>query len=550
MDIMAEAMMPDPASAAALLEPPPDRKPREAKRKTWRPKLGPIGTKIIQTRSVLGRPQDVLVKLLYGERGSLKTGIGLHDLVVHCYDDVAPPTVTKIQPLAIICTIFRSAATEGGAWEKLHSLVLPEWYDGIGLEFTEPKQDDQKNRYCFIGNKYGGWSRVILKSIPYGENIKARLKGIEPSYFLSDEVTEQTDPQYFFAPLQQLRRPTKGPRIFFGACNPADTGEEHWVWKNFVTTPCKTIGNEDGPEIPDGGGRLLGLDEQFQVFHVPLSENVHWTEEEKKAYQNTLLAEARQDASAVDRLIYGKWTPRPTGDGLFKEYFRPSFHIRGDAAKGVGLIPVKGYPIICGYDLGQVNSCVTFLQRVNTKTGSFWMVIDEIDRLRKRILYANLAKDVVARMRYWRTLTGYPFRFMHITDESAINQWRPGSTDGSYDALVFEREFNRISSEFGVMKLIGCPKGAGSISGRVQMVQSKLFQEELFVSATCKGTKDMLMFIPADKKNPENPLESSKFTHKFDSFTYPIWKLEIGGDERLNLSTEEVAPQLISCGAS
>jgi hypothetical protein len=553
--------------AEALLEPPPDRKPREVKRKSWKPKLGPIGHQILKARSVLNRPDDVLVKLLYGERGSAKTNTALHDLVYHCYADVGKPLsgVPNIPPLAVICTIFRAAATDGGAWEKLHSLVLPEWYDGIGLEFTEPKQDDQKNRFCFIGNRYGpqlgkngGWSRVILKSIPYGENIRARLKGIEPSYFLSEEITDQGGPDYFFVPFQQLRRPTRAPRIFIASCNPADTGEEHWVWKNFVQIPCRTAGNA-GPELPEEGvgGRLKGLDEQFQVFHVPVKDNVHWSPEEVKGYQNTILAEARFDKTAIDRLIKGLWTPRPTGEGLFKEYFRPTIHVKGDSVKGIGLMPKPGYPIYVGYDLGQVWSSITFEQRIPTIKSTLWTVFDEIDKEKTRILYKNLAMEILDHMRWWRKKVGYEFQYIHITDESAINQWRPGGgVEGSYDALVFEREFNKHQQELGGfdpnsgfgIKLLGCPKGAGSISGRVQLLQSKLYQDELFVSATCQKVRDMLMFLEADKKNPENPRETSKYTHKFDSLTYPMWRMEINPDNRIYLPEEAVAPSLISCG--
>ena len=565
MDLMAEA----------LLEPPPDRAPRQPKRKSWRPKMGPIGYQVLQNRVVLSRPNDVLVQLLYGERAGTKTSCALHQLVTHCYSDVGEPKqgLTNVPPLAVICTIFKDAATQGGAWEKLHNLILPEWFDGIGLEFTESKQDDQKNRYCFIGNKYGsrlgkngGWSRVILKSIPYDANIRARIKGIEPSFFFFDEITEASSPDYFFIPFQQLRRPTRAPKIFIAACNPSDEGEENWVWKNMVVVPCRTAGNTE-PEIPhekiftradDGtkysGGKLLGLDEQFHVYHFPVEENVHWTMPEIKAYQNTILAEARFDKSAIDRLIFGKWTPRPTGEGLFKDWFVPSIHIKGDAIKGIGLMPKPGYPIIIGYDLGQVWSSITILQRFPTAKSSLWSVFDEIEKEKKRILYKHLAREILERMRWWRKKVGYPFQFIHVTDESAVNQHRPGmeigTGAGSYDALVFEREFNLFKDEFGEreIKLLGCPKGAGSISGRVQLVQSKLYQNELYISATCPKTRDMLMFLEADKKNPENPRETSRFCHKFDSLTYPIWRYEINPDSRIYLPTDAVAPTLISCG--
>lgn len=497
------------------------------------------------------------------------TGVALNDLVLHCYDDVVKPEpgLRAMAPLAIICTIFRSAATEGGAWEKLHNLVLPEWFDGMGLQFTEPKQDDQKNRYCFIGNKVGGWSRVILKSIPYGDNIRARLKGIEPSYFFSDEITEQSGPDYFFVPFQQIRRPTRAPRIFMGACNPADTGEEHWVWKNMVMVPCNTVGNKDGPDIPTakvnkreaiygampnyGGGRLKGLDEQFHVYHVPVEENVHWTPEQIKAYQNTVLAEARFDKTAVDRLIKGLWTPRPTGEGLFKEFFVPNIHIKGDAIKGIGIMPKPGYPIIIGYDIGQVHNSISFLQRMPAQNGNIWVCFGEIFKYNKRITYKNLAKEVVAHMKHWNTKAACEFSFIHIGGEDAVNQWRPGS--GSYDALIFEREFNEYQKELNPdsrlqIKLQGCPRGPGSISARVGILQGKLYDGNFLVSATCHNTRQMLMLLESDKKNASVPKETSKWTHVFDSITYPLFRYEINPSGVYVPTEVDAEPTLTACG--
>jgi hypothetical protein len=214
-------------------------------------------------------------------------------------------------------------------------------------------------------------------------------------------------------------------------------------------------------------------------------------------------------------------------------------------------MPKPGYPIILGYDLGQVWSSITFTQRLPTAKSSIWQIFDEIDKEKQRILYKNLAGEVIEKMRWWRKKVGYDFQFIHITDESAINQWRPGGgIEGSYDALVFEREFNKFQQEFGEreIKLLGCPKGAGSIAGRVQLLQSKLYQDEVFISATCQKARDMLMFLEADKKNPENPRETSRYTHKFDSLTYPLWRMEINPDFRIYMPTDAVAPSLISCG--
>ena len=538
---------------ASLLEPPPERKPREPKRKSWRPKLGPIGQEVLKINSVEGNPSEAMVKLLYGERGSLKSGVSLHNVALHLYDHLLKPTHGKphITPLAVICTIVRSAATEGGAWEKLFNLTLPEWFDGIGLEFTEPKQDDQKNRYAFVGNKFGTWSRVILKSIPHGENIKARIKGMEPSMFLFEEITETDSADYLNAPLQQLRRPTGSHRIYMANCNPADTGEEHWVWKTMVDDGAD---KERKIEIPKGGGRLKGTDPKFGVWHIPLTENVFWSAEEKKSYQNTLLVEAKGDPTAEDRLIRGIWTAKATGEGLFKQYFAHPIHVKGDAKKGEGLLPRAGYPIDISYDLGQVNSCATFMQLIPTAKKPIWIVIDEVDHLRERILYKLMAAEIIGKMRKWCQTplpsnkgNPYQFSFRHTTDESALNQWRPN--EGSYDAWDFEREFNKVSDEFGLgsVKMMGCPKGDGSIESRVRFLQSKLYEEQFFVSATCPNTIDMLRHLTEDPKKPGHP-KRSRWIHKFDSATYGPFRMEFSGDTRNHLPTGAVAPTLTAIG--
>ncbi len=440
----------------------------------------------------------------------------------------------------------RASATEGGAWEKLASLTLPEWRDGIGLDFTEPKLDDQKNRYMFISNKYGGWSRVVLRSIPHGESIRGRLKGIEPSFFFFDELTEADSPDYFLIPMQQLRRPTGAKRQFVAAVNPSDKGTEHWVWKTFAENPAKTLGKE--PLIPKGGGRLKNLPDDLAVYHVPLTENIYWTAEEKADYQKTLLIEAQFDPTAEDRLIRGIWTARVAGGGLFSEYYNESLHLKGSLTKGLGLKPLPGFPILIGYDLGQVYSSVTFLQAIPTKKGSvLWIVFDEIDHLGEKILYKNLARSVITRMRFWRELMDCEFAFEHIADESAINQWRPGG-EGSYDAWEFEKEYNKCAAEFGGknIKIKGCPKGAGSVPARVRLVQGKLYQEELLVSATCPNARDTLLYLEADKDDQEKP-KRSKYLHKFDSMSYPMFKLEMGGGVTRFLPTGKVAPTIFSC---
>jgi hypothetical protein len=176
------------------------------------------------------------------------------------------------------------------------------------------------------------------------------------------------------------------------------------------------------------------------------------------------------------------------------------------------------------------------------------MIFDECDHLKEKFLFKMLAWEVIERMRYWKKRVGYPFTFCHVTDESAINQYRPGG-EGGYDAWEFEREYNRCLAEFGKLgydgkvepvQMLGCPKGPGSVAARVRLIQSMLAEEALFVSAqNCDNTVACFANLEHDKDDPMKP-KRSPWIHKFDSFSYPIFKLLVGGDPRMALPIARV----------
>ena len=214
-------------------------------------------------------------------------------------------------------------------------------------------------------------------------------------------------------------------------------------------------------------------------------------------------------------------------------------HIKGDELTGKGLMPKAGHPIIIGYDLGQVYSAVTFLQMIPTERGNLWIAFDEVDYLGERHLYKRLCQEIMQKMDYWNQKMDTEFYYEHITDSSAINQWHPGG-EGSYDSWDFERYSD------GRIRMVGCPKGQGSVEARVRLLSGKLFQDEFYASALCTNTVEMLMNLESDKKDPTKP-KRSKYIHKFDSITYPMFKLDLNNNSRLPKATD-VRPHLIHCG--
>jgi phage terminase large subunit len=453
--------------------------------------------------------------LAAGEKGSGKTVGLLYKLVRHCYENE--------NAFALIISPSIRTGKEGVLFD-LENMVLPDWGAGIGLDYTLSRLDpNTKDRHLWIANMHNGWSRVLLVSIPYAEAVEPRVKGMSPSFVYVDELTHCPGREYFTYVAAQLgrRRNIIGPQQYTASCNP--DGPSHWVHRVFYE---ECFDEETGDK-----------DEDFSVYHVPISENVKNLPEQYVKSLNQIL---KHDPVEQRRLLFGEWVDRPTGEALFKEYFNADIHVRGDGVANTGLHPVAGHPIVIGYDLGQVNSSVTFTQLIPTSAGNIWLVFDEIDHIGEKILYKRLAQEILAKMNYWTKRKKYPFRFQHISDSSAINQWHPGGS-GSYDSWDMERYSD------GQIKLIGCPKGKGSVEARIRLLTAKLFQDEIYISATCANTIDMLNQLESDKKDAMKP-KRSKWIHKFDSLSYPLLKLELNG-QRAMLSHEDHNVQLIHCGS-
>lgn len=493
--------------------------------------------------------------LTHGERGGGKTIAVLHKLMKHAYDNDGAAVC--------IATLVRSSATLGGAWTKLTSVVVPQWQegwigpdgqwnDGLGLDGEGPngeivmKMDDSRNRYFWIKNRHGGWSMFFLRSLMHGEHIQSRMKGMEFTAFFFDELTEAETEEYFIQPIQQLGRIPGIPNQFYiGACNPPEEGEDHWVYKRFFV-------GFDNPNDKKPKRR-----EDYEVFHFPMTENYFMTPAQKEEYLANVYEACRNDPTAEDRLLKGKWIKKPNGKGIFKDYFDRNIHVRGDLEKQQLIIP-SARTIEIGYDIGTANTAISFGQKLPLRGGEGWVFFDEIVLVERYVPIPQLAPILLKHMNYWCVRTGIPFFFNHIGDKGSFDQMRP---DGSYDARKLEehvrlelsenhaaypglqhliewetapdRAGNRVRTGRVAnvdFRMVPCPKPEGSVPVRVRMLIARLQREELLISAKCQRIIAMLENLPADlKKSVHTPVTSSPYKHAFDSTTYPIYHHEMGG---------------------
>lgn len=457
----------------------------------WIPSLS------ITQRKIFDDPANYI--LAYGERGSGKTFcLGGHKLVRHCYEN--------FNALALIIVGVRSQATLGGVWHKIQVEILPEWVDGIGLKHTSERQDTQKNLFIDIENRFGGHSRVVLISVPYGAFIRDRIKGFEPSLVFVDELTNLDTPDYFNAVVQQLgrRQGIHGPQQYLAACNP--DGPSHWVYKRFFEAPYSESGKWNN---------------DYSVYHVKIEENIANL---PAGYYDRIMEAVKTDPVEEARMVRGEWIDRPAGDAIFAPYFNKSLHVRGDAKTGI--LPNKNFPIVCGWDPGSVNNAVIFMQCLPGSDRTVWVVFDELVTINKKLPYTTLVPLVMRKMAYWNKKVSHKFTFQHISDNSAFNQFR--AKTGSYDVRDIE-EISRDKGEtFGLspIKMKAAPKFNGSVEARVRLTIGKLQNEQFLLSAQCTYITKMFMNLVSEKqKKTYDPNLSFKprrsvYIHAFDAMSY------------------------------
>lgn len=499
---------------------PPDYRPDPSNGEFWSPDLNPTQQKIFDDMS--------MTVVGYGEKGSGKTIAFADKGVRHCYE--------THNGLWLIITVTISVGTEG-IWHDLQDFTLPRWRDGnrfpdwlngerhphagelmdggIGLHYTESKLDpNSKDRHIWVFNKHGTWSKILLKSIPHPSQVETRVKGPAPSMVYVDELTNCDGPEYYTWPAAQLsrRRATYTPMQYCASCNPK--GPKHWVYTELIA-----------PALEEDEGKR---DKSISVYHVPIKENRRHLNPNYLQRLNSTLKNPYERR----RLLDGEWVDMPSGEAIFKEWFVAEIHVKGDSLGRSALMPYRGVPILVGHDPGPRNYSIHMLQRVETDDPGrpfLWTVFDELNYVGKKTPYPVVVRDLIRRMRYWMAhpTAGFPYPFLHITDEQAFTQV---NNAGDFDIMDIQREATKQGFPF---RMRPCPKGADTVSQRVSMLVDMLLFESLFISGICEKTIDMFRLLESKKAKegefaPEfQPQPKSIHKHPLDSLTYPIWKFHV-----------------------
>jgi hypothetical protein len=518
--------------------------------------------------------------LMYGERGTGKSMGAYHKAIKHAYryND------------ALVLIITRIRAESGGAWEDITSQaewdsgplkgqpkgILETWRRELNIEygnfstaaFTEtlwtPYKDSSQNIRVDIRNQHKGVSRIYYKSMENASQLIDRIKDIKPSFILIEELSNFHDPAYFTAIVQQLGRRGSVPhdaQQYVGTCNPAKTGQKHWVYKQFFVLPHKLRQDaidklethtfnpslyhpQKNPE-----GDILEWNQDYSVYHVKMTENQFMAPEVKANYISRLVESARHNPAEYERSIEGKWVPDLQGEALFSGFWVKINHMFGDPRKNTGFMPKPGAPCLIGYDPGNVNNARVFMQRhhLPNRGASLYRVFDDLVFTDRKLKIETLVKAQLDLQCEWVQRCGFIIGWLHISDEQALTHW---NHHGSYEFQQIHKWSTRLIEEtpryqeagLRPIVLLAPKKGANSKTGRVESIRDKLLSERLLVSARARATIAMFDELRSDPKNSDHPMKARDgHIHTFDALSYPIYYFDLRGDVdvRVDVDTNE-----------
>lgn len=450
--------------------------------------------------------------------------MAVHKILRHCFDNNAR---------VAMFTKTTKNAKAGGVWLDLTQIALPEWINArIGMRIIEePKvTGDTRMSYFKVSNRLGGVSEVQLHSLEYCPEIVEKIKGGRFSMFYFSELDNFDDKIVFDISEDQLRMLNGTPfenHQWIGDTNPPSTGPNNWLHDFWFKE--KDQEDHTDPEYQA----------QIKRIEFTLDDNPFLDPREKK----NLIAKYRHRASLYNRFILGNWEEDLT-DGCFSEVFRPEFHVRGDIHMPLRkdweiLVPTEScMELFIGLDPGDVNHSAHIVEQIHTPAQEpIYSVIDEIVSIDKNVSLRSFTEAVITQMNFWeefiaKNYKGRKIRW-HTWADSSVERYRSAAAS---DEVLFIRNASgdRIRPR-------AAAKFVGSVETRVRILHRLLWENRLFVSASCPATIAMLKALKYTNIKAD-PIGPKRHKHLFDSLTYILMSEE-------PMAMEQSAPR-VAAGAS
>lgn len=451
-----------------------------------------------------------------GPRKSAKTVGCIHKIVQHAWDTNG----------GRVCMLGNTLANnnDGGAWQDMVETVLPQWIEGgFGMEWvTLPKISSLTHKmFCEITNVHGGTSGFYLESLRDERKAERTFKNRRFSCVYMTEASNFKYRATFDVMLETLRMLglPEEQHLFLIDTNPAEEGEEHWVYKLFHTfrsmkpSELREIFGDDETKF----NSMLAFQKRLAMFRFSLEDNTWLTESQR---QNQM-AKFAHDKDAYDRHALGLWKKTSLG-AVFSKVWRPEFHVKGQQKSNYDpnpqiLLPEEGCSeLLCGWDVGTINNAVVFAEKCLVETGEgtkpAFKVLDEYVLLDTPLKVEDLVGEVMEIMDFWETQIGRKVIWKHWSDRSSFDRY-----DNISDSYEF-KEIYRASD--GEIELMAAAKSGGSVEQRVGLITKLLHQGRLFISARCECVIQSFALL---RRNARGRVPTAdKHKHPFDALSYPI----------------------------
>lgn len=465
----------------------------------WYPTLSP------KQIAVYNDPKQHI--LLSGPRMCGKTIVAVHKAIKHAW-------LYNNDRVGIFVKSTKVGKT--GIWDDLLSYALPAWagdgdpddpnYDpGLkddGFEIVQSGVDGAtRMHYVKIRNCHGGVSEIQLHPLHHEDSVAEKLKGSRFGCIVFDEVDNYDNEEVFNVSTLQLRQIglPEDKHQWIGTCNPAGD-QEHWIYQKFWV-------DTQNPEMEKS------YRDSFGLYEFKLSDNPFLQKKSLIKLQETY----RNDPDMYKRYVEGMWVPDQRKIH-FAAIYKDTKHRIGDVLNGETIVPTEGCTEIkVGWDLGETNTGIVFMEHVITGKGDYWAILDEVVHIKEEISMEAMTFEVMGKMEEIRKIAGNPkLAFKHWSDRSAFDRYR-SAADAKDHILV-----NRYSG--GDIELIGCPKPPHSVQARLALVRQLLVSDRLFVSDHCTSVISMFKRLSKGTTKAEQIKRCAQgHIHVFDGMSYALY---------------------------
>jgi hypothetical protein len=483
--------------------------------------------------------------LVEGPRFSSKTVGCLHSIPWHLWNTQSVP--------GMMLGRTTTQNSDGGPWQLLIEQVLPVWEDGdFGFEVVTPvRMEAVTHKFYFeTTNKFDSVSRFYLESLDVEAEAEKKFKGKNYSLIYIPELSHYKSRKTFDVLQECLRPSINTPDQFHRMIcdtNPADEGEDSWIWRLwfwFRTVDLDNLDTETKEELnlnnvpPDKYATtiraLKRLQENLAVHSYTIDDNIFITQDQK----DEQFAKYAHDKDLLDRYYYGKWV-KASGDGLFKEVWRPNIHAIGEkpmpGTEPEFMIPEQEcIELGGGWDISsRRNAAVALIEPVSVeceqrdqKTGEKQIILqpgfkimDEYVSLGRQQVISSIADDIFEKVQFWNGLCKLPPRWEHWSDNSSFDISGQTETSEAQDIFRLTGGLVELRSITSLKQM--AIKGHSGVEKRIDLIQRLLFEGRIWVNANkCPNIMEMFSAI---KRNAKGKLSTtSVFKHAFDAISYYI----------------------------